>query len=211
MARRTARATATRCRSTNTGCRSRRTATSSTTRRWSCARKACTTGTTAATRSSTARRACSASPRDMRGSEIADAVQRAVARARLRRAVHARPSEAVRARDARRRAHARRPRTASSSPTPGSEAVDTAMKVALAYHQARGPGRPHDVRLARARVSRREFRRRVAVRHRQQPAQVRADAAGHRAHAPHAHQGKPLHAAAKARTARSWPKTSCAS
>ena len=69
------------------------------------------------------------------------------------------------------------------------------------------PGRPHDVRLARARLPRRQFRRRVAGRHGQQPPQVRSDAAGHRAHAPHASAGTTGSRPAKARTAWSSPKT----
>jgi beta-alanine--pyruvate transaminase len=55
----------------------------------------------------------------------------------------------------------------------GSESVDTAMKVALAYHQARGQGGTQHVRVTRARLSRRRLRRRRAVRPRQQPPQVR--------------------------------------
>ena len=113
--------------------------------------------------------------------EIADAVQRTTAAARLHRAVPARPPEAVRARDAHGRAHARRPQPHLLRQL-GSEAVDTAMKVALAYHQARGRA-AHHVRVARARLSRRQFRRRLAVRHRPQPAQVRPASARRRAHA----------------------------
>ena len=51
----------------------------------------------------------------------------------------------------------------------GSESVETALKIALAYHRAKGnavegpPDRP------RARLSRRQFRRHLGRRHRQQP------------------------------------------
>ena len=76
----------------------------------------------------------------------------------------------------------------------GSEAVDTAMKVALAYHQARGPGRAQHLRVAGAGVSRRQLRRRIALGARQQPSQVRPGASGHRPHASHAPQGELLHA-----------------
>ena len=115
--------------------------------------------------------------------------------------------EAVRARHARRRAHARRPQP------------DLLRQLRLRGGRHRDedrarlppgarPGRPHDVRLARARLSRRQLRRRRAVGPRQQPAQVRPGAARHRAHAAHAPQGELLHARAKARTAPSSPTTS---
>ena len=67
----------------------------------------------------------------------------------------------------------------------GSEAVDTAMKIALAYHRARGEGQRTMLRLARARLSRRQLRRRLALRHRAQPRGLRPRVAGRRAHAPH--------------------------
>ena len=136
--------------------------------------------------------------------EIADAVGNAAARARFHRAVPARPSEAVRARDARRRADAGRPQPH----------LLRQLRLGSGRHRDEGrarlppgarPGRPQHVRLARARVPRRQFRRRLAVGPRQQPPPVRPDAARHRAHAAHAPEGKLLHAAAKARTASSWP------
>ena len=55
----------------------------------------------------------------------------------------------------------------------GSESVETALKIALAYHRAKGnaledaPDRP------RARLSRRQLRRHLGRRHRQQPQDVR--------------------------------------
>ena len=51
----------------------------------------------------------------------------------------------------------------------GSEAVDTALKIALAYHNVRGPGRAHAPDRPRARLSRRRLRRHFGRRHRQQP------------------------------------------
>ena len=93
----------------------------------------------------------------------------------------------------------------------GSEAVDSAMKVALAYHQARGQAGPHDVHLARARVSRRQLRRRGAVRHREQPPPLRPGRRRRRAHAPHAPEGELLHARARPSTAPISPTTCCAS
>ena len=68
----------------------------------------------------------------------------------------------------------------------GSESVDTAMKVALAYHQARGQAGRTMFVVARARLPRRQLRRRRAVRHRQQPAQIRPGIAGV-AHMRHTH------------------------
>ena len=116
--------------------------------------------------------------------------ERAVARARLRRAVHARTSEAVRARHARRRAHARRP----------EPHLLHELGIRSRRHRDEGrarvppgarAGRAHHVHLARARLPRRELRRNVARGPRQQPPPLRAYAARHRAHAPHAHPGKP--------------------
>ena len=55
----------------------------------------------------------------------------------------------------------------------GSEAVDTALKIALAYWNARGQGAAHAPDRPRARLSRRRLRRHVGRRHRQQPQGVR--------------------------------------
>ena len=48
----------------------------------------------------------------------------------------------------------------------GSEAVDTALKIALAYHNVRGEGAPHPADRPRARLSRRRLRRHLGRRHR---------------------------------------------
>ena len=97
------------------------------------------TGTTAATRSSTRRRACSACAAGHGRKEIADAVGK-----QLRELDFCAPFL---------RAHPKQfelaTRVAELTPgdlnriffvNSGSEAVDTAMKIALAYHQARGQG-----------------------------------------------------------------------
>ena len=49
----------------------------------------------------------------------------------------------------------------------GSEAADTALKIALAYHQIQRPGHPHPPDRPRARLSRRRLRRHLGGRHRQ--------------------------------------------
>ena len=67
----------------------------------------------------------------------------------------------------------------------GSEAADTALKIALAYHQTPGPGHPHPPDRPRARLSRRRLRRHVGRRHRQQPQDVRHAAGRRRSSAPH--------------------------
>ena len=47
----------------------------------------------------------------------------------------------------------------------GSEAVDSALKIALAYHRARGEGATHAPDRPRARLSRRRLRRHLGRRH----------------------------------------------
>ena len=98
--------------------------------------------------------------------------RQATARARLLRAVPARAPEAVRARVAHRRAHAGR-----SQP---DLLRQFRLRVRRHGDEARArlppgarPGRAQRLRLARARLPRRQFRRRGAVGARQQPAQVR--------------------------------------
>ena len=55
----------------------------------------------------------------------------------------------------------------------GSESVDTALKIALAYHRAKGNGRQGAPHRPRARLSRRQLRRHFGRRHRRQPQDVR--------------------------------------
>ena len=116
-----------------------------------------------------------------------------VARTRLRRAVHARPPEAVRVRHARGGTHARRPEPHLLHQFRVGSGRHRDEDRARVSPGAR-PVRAHDVRVARTRLSRRELRRRRARGHGEQPAQVRTDAAGHRAHAAHARAGESLHA-----------------
>ena len=55
----------------------------------------------------------------------------------------------------------------------GSEAVDTALKIALAYHNVRGNASRAAIGRTGARVSRRRIRRHCRRRHRQQPQAIR--------------------------------------
>ena len=68
----------------------------------------------------------------------------------------------------------------------GSEAVDTALKIALAYHRVQRPGHAHAPDRPRARLSRRRLRRHLGRRHRHQP-QVLRPAADRRRPLPHTH------------------------
>ena len=55
----------------------------------------------------------------------------------------------------------------------GSEAVDTALKIALAYQNVQRQGRAHAPDRPRARLSRRRLRRHLGRRHRHQPQALR--------------------------------------
>ena len=55
----------------------------------------------------------------------------------------------------------------------GSESVETALKMAIAYHRARGEGHAHPADRPRARLPRRQLRRHLGGRHRRQPQDVR--------------------------------------
>ena len=77
------------------------------------------------------------------------------------------------------RAPSNAPRSSSTSRPPGfdhvfftnsgSESVETALKIALAYHRAKGNALEDPPDRPRARLSRRQFRRHLGRRHRQQP------------------------------------------
>ena len=92
----------------------------------------------------------------------------------------------------------------------GSEAVDTAMKVALAYHQARGQG-GRTMFVSRERAYHGVgFGGVVAVGHGQQPPRFGPGLPGI-AHMRHTHLKENFFTRAKARTASSSPKIWCAS
>ena len=67
----------------------------------------------------------------------------------------------------------------------GSESVETALKIAIAYQRAIGQGGAHAADRARARLSRGEFRRHLGRRDRQQPQVLRHAARRRRSHAAH--------------------------
>ena len=67
----------------------------------------------------------------------------------------------------------------------GSESVETALKIALAYHRVKGEGCAHPADRPRARLSRRQFRRHLGRRHRRQPQTVRHAARRRRPPPPH--------------------------
>ena len=67
----------------------------------------------------------------------------------------------------------------------GSESVDTALKIALAYHRARGAADPHAPDRPGARLSRRRLRRHVGRRHGEQPPRLCHPSARRRSHPPH--------------------------
>ncbi len=118
--------------------------------------------------------------------------RQAAPRARLLRAVPARTSETVRARHTRGRA----------DPGRSEPRLFRELGIRIRRHRdegrarlssGAGPERTQRLRVARARLPRRQFRRGRAVGPCQQPAQVRPGTAGHRAHAPHASRGEFLH------------------
>jgi beta-alanine--pyruvate transaminase len=67
----------------------------------------------------------------------------------------------------------------------GSESVDTALKIALAYHRVKGQGQRTRLIGPRARLSRRRLRRHLGRRHRLQPQVLRPDAGRRRSPAAH--------------------------
>ena len=67
----------------------------------------------------------------------------------------------------------------------GSESVETALKIALAYQRVTRRGQPLPPDRPRARLSRRQFRRHLGRRHRRQPQDVRHAADRRRPHPPH--------------------------
>ena len=92
----------------------------------------------------------------------------------------------------------------------GSESVDTALKIALAYHRVRGEAHAHAAHRARARLSRRRLRRHLGGRHLAEPQDVvDLAAAGRRSprRTPTIWRRTPSRAACPS-TARSWPKSS---
>jgi beta-alanine--pyruvate transaminase len=92
----------------------------------------------------------------------------------------------------------------------GSEAVDTALKMALAYHRARGEASAHAADRPRARLPRRQLRRHLGRRHRRQPQDVRHAAGRRRPPAAHHDLARNAFSAASRSTARSSPTTSSA-
>ena len=126
-----------RC-STRSGCRSRRTAPSSARRACSSARRTCTTPPPTAAESSTARRGCGASTRGTAASRSPTRSPARPAGAGLRAAAS---RWGIRSRSSW-RSDSRAMLPASLDrvffTNSGSEAVDTALKIALAYHRARG-------------------------------------------------------------------------
>ncbi len=72
----------------------------------------------------------------------------------------------------------------------GSESIDTALKMAMAYHGARGDHKRHRFVSPRARLSRRQHRRRFAFRHDPQPRELPRRHALRGADAAHPYSGE---------------------
>ncbi len=83
----------------------------------------------------------------------------------------------------------------------GSEAVDTALKIALAYHRAKGNGGEDAPDRPRARLPRRQLWRHGRRRHRRQPQDVRRAGQRRRSSAPHA---RPFPQRLQPRRAAAW-------
>ena len=151
-----------------TGCRSRRTANSRRRRGCSSPPRACTTPPPTGARCSTAPPACGAAM-------PATAIPRSSRRSR-RQAAEMDYAPAFQMGHP--KAFELAARVAALAPgdldhvfftNSGSEAVDTALKIAIAYHRAARRGHAHPPDRPRARLSRRRLRRHVGGRHRQQP------------------------------------------
>ena len=167
------------------GCRSRRTAPSRSARASSRAPRTCTTTRRRAGRSSTAPPGLWCCNAGHNRDPIVEAIQAA-----------GRPSSTTRRRSssAIRKPSSSRARIAALAPgdldhvffcNSGSEAVDTALKIALAYPTSRGQGAAHAADRPRARLSRRRLRRHLGRRHRRQPQVLRPAARRRRPPAAH--------------------------
>ena len=150
------------------GCRSRRTAPSRSGRASSRVRRTCTTTRPRGARSSTRRRRCGAATPATTAPPIVAAIQRQAAELDFSPTFQfAHPL-----------AFQLSSRLAELAPADldhvfftnsGSEAADTALKIAIAYHNVRGAGLAPAPDRARARLSRRRLRRHLGRRHGQQP------------------------------------------
>ena len=200
-----------RTRCPRSGCRSRTTATSRPIRACWCRPTACTTRTSTATRCSTAPPACGASPAATTQPKIVAAVREMIGQLdfaptfQMGHPAAFDLAEQLMEYTSHKFGHV-------FYTNSGSEAVDTALKMALAYHRARGEGAAHPPDRPRARLPRRRLRRHVGGRHRRQPQELRPAAAGRRPPAAHAQprQRTPTRAASR-NTARTWPTNSNAS
>ena len=168
-------------------------------------------GTTAATSSSTRRRACSASTPATAGRRSPTPWHASSRELDFIAPFTARASEAVRARHARRRAHAGRPQPHLLRQL-GLRGGRHGDEDRARLPPGARPGRPQrcSSRASAPTTASTSAASRSSgmVNNRRK---FGADAARHRAHAPHAPQGKPASRRAKARTAPSSPRTCCAS